>query len=47
MANEELKQCISMPIQPGEKGKFIIQTLSKRWDTRVNWKPIVSYCYYN
>lgn len=25
MANEELKQCISMPIQPGKKGKFIIK----------------------
>jgi len=47
MANEELKQCISMPIQPGKKGKVIIHALSKRWDGRVNCKPIVSYCYYN
>ena len=47
MANEESKLSISMPIQPGEKGKFIIHALSRRWDTRVNWKPIVSYDYYN
>lgn len=35
--NEKLEQCI---ISQGKKAEFIIHTLSRRWDGRVNWKPI-------
>ena len=29
---EELKQCISTPIQPGKKARFIIHALSELWE---------------